>query len=145
MTAPLRHCLLLASTTLLATTGCASLSGVRPEDRAVVVRLEAPRSTAVRRAEAAFREQGYEVKETLTSGTSMETEPFRHGDVEVVFRAEISGTSERSQVSLTGTYRRRELGGLVLGKEQEIRRASEGVEGELWARLTNLGLAIRTP
>ena len=133
---------LLASISLAA---CVSLGGPRPEDRRVVVRLDVSRSAAVRRALTAFREQGYEVKETLTSGTSMETQPFRHGDVEAVFRAEITGTADRSQVTLSGTYRQRELAGLVLGAEHEVRRASDGVEGELWARLTNLGIAIRTP
>ena len=135
-------------TALLTTAGCAGLLGTRPEDRAVTVTLRVPQAEAVRRTLEAFRDQGYRVKESLTSGTNPETEPFRHRsggeEVDAVFHTTITGSGSTSRVVLTGTYRTRELGGLVHGKEHEVRRADQGLEGELWARLTNLGIAIRT-
>lgn len=138
---------LAAVLALAAAAGCAGRLGARPEDRAVTVTLRAPRAEAVRRTLEALRDQGYRVKESLTSGTSPETEPFRHrtGDeqVDAVFRATITGSGSTSRIVLSGTYRSRELAGLVHGTEHEIRRAEQGVQGELWARLSNLGMAIR--
>jgi hypothetical protein len=135
--------LLLALLVLLA--ACATGSGRSPEDEVVTVRVQAPVSTAVRRTLEAMRAQGYRVKETLTSGTEMETEPFEHGGgVEAVFRATITGSGSSSRVALTGTYHRKQFGGIVRGRDEPIVRSSEGVEGELWARLQNLGLAVRS-
>jgi hypothetical protein len=138
----------LAALALLSlTTGCASLFTREPE-RTAVVTLEASRPTAVRRAQAAFRAQGYTVQESLTSGTELVTEPFRHehdGDrYEAVFRAVIAAAGDATRVTLSGTYRRVQLAGLVRGREQELRQSDKGAEGELWARLENLRLAIRS-
>ncbi|MFL5578432.1 MAG: hypothetical protein ACJ79S_20960 [Gemmatimonadaceae bacterium] len=125
--------------------GCASTGGRSPEEEQVTVRLSAPRSTAVRRTLDAMRAQGYRVRESLTSGTEMTTEPFRHGDdVEAVFRAAVSGSGGTSRIVLSGTYHRKQFGGIVRTSDEPVRRATEGVEGELWARLQNLGLAIRS-
>ena len=139
----------LGALMLAATVGCAGVLGTRPENREVAVTLRVSRAEAVRRTLEAFRDQGYRVKESLTSGSTPETEPFRHraGDdeVEAVFRAAITGSGSSSRVVLSGTYRHRELAGLVMGKTREVKRAEQGVEGELWARLVNLGVAIRTP
>jgi hypothetical protein len=122
--------------------GCALLRGRAPEDR-VVVDLGVSRSEAVRRTLAAFREQGYRVRETLTSGTAPETAPFRHGDADAVLRAAISGSGDAVRVVFTGTYRRRELGGLVHGRERAVRRTDDALERELWARLEDLARAVR--
>ena len=131
---------------LLPIAGCASF-GMREPARTVVVSLEVSRAAAVRRAQAALRAQGYTVKETLTSGSELETEPFRHehdGDrYEAVFRAVVTAAGDATRVTLSGTYRRIQLAGIVRGKEQELRESGEGVEGELWSRLENLRLAIR--
>ncbi|MGZ8377058.1 MAG: hypothetical protein ACXWZS_13450 [Gemmatirosa sp.] len=130
----------------LALGGCAGLFGRSPDDRAITIDLPIPRDEAVRRTLATFRIQGYQVKETLTSGTTPETEPFAHGDdAEAVFRAEITGTGRESRVVLTGTYRRRQLAGIVRGREREVRRTDDPLERELWDRLANLGLVIRRP
>jgi hypothetical protein len=127
-------------------TACASL-GVREPARTVVVSLEGSRAAAIRRAQAAFRAQGYTVKETLTSGSELETEPFRHehdGDrYEAVFRAVVTAAGDATRVTLSGTYRRVQLAGLLRREYEELRESKEGVEGELWARLENLRLAIR--
>ena len=142
----LRAALLFALLPLAA--GCASMLGRAPDDRTVTVAVAAPRPTAVRRALAAFRAQGYQVEETLTSASEMVTAPFRHehdGDrYEAVFRARVAGTRDSSRITLSGSYRRLRLGGVVRDKEQELRRADRGIEGELWARLENLRLAIRS-
>jgi len=129
---------------LLAAVGCASLGGTRPEDREVVVRLPVSRATAVRRTLAAMREQGYRIPESLTSGGELTTEPFAHGgDAEATFVAVVTGSASESRVTLTGSYRRKQFGGIVKMDPQPIRRDAEGVEAELWARMQNLGLAIR--
>ena len=120
------------------------LGGRSPDDRQVAVDLTVSRTEAVRRTQAVLREQGYRVKSTLTSGTEPETESFRQGDeAEAVFRAHITGDRRASRVVLTGTWRPRELRGLVLGHERELRRSDDSPERELWARLENLGVAIR--
>ena len=138
--------LALAAATVASGASCASLGGRRAEDRIVTVGLSAQRPDAVRRTLAAFRDQGYRVKESLTSGTEIVTEPFAHtDDIEATFRAVITASGGTSRVALSGTYRERSLGGIVRGREHPIVRATEGVEGELWARLQNLALAIRTP
>jgi hypothetical protein len=127
-------------------TACASF-GMREPARTVVVSLEGSRAAAIRRAQAAFRAQGYTVKETLTSGSELETEPFRHdhdGDrYEAVFRAVVATAGDATRVTLSGTYRRVQLAGLLRREYEELRESSEGAEGELWARLENLRLAIR--
>ena len=129
---------------LPALTGCAGLLGRRDPPREIVVELAVSRPEAVRRTLATFRVQGYTVRETLTSGTQPETEPFRHrDDADVVFRAEVTGDRRRSRVVFSGSYRRRELGGLVRGAEREVRRADEGLDRELWARLDNLAIMLR--
>jgi hypothetical protein len=88
--------------------------------------------------------QGYTLRESLTSGTEPETERFRHGDAEVVFRAAIDGEGRRSRVVFTGSYRERDLGGLVRGPEREVRRdGDEKIDRELWGRLQNLAITLR--
>jgi hypothetical protein len=133
----------------LALGGCAGLFGRSPEDRAITIDLPISRDEAIRRTLATFRVQGYTVRESLTSGTTPETEPFVHdgqdGDAEAVFRAEITGSGRESRVVLTGTYRRRQLAGIVRGREREVRRSDDQLERELWDRLANLGLVIRRP
>jgi hypothetical protein len=140
LTVPRRSAWLAVLLTALA--GCALLRGRAPEDH-IAVDLGVSRSEAVRRTLAAFREQGYRVRETLTSGTEPETEPFRHGDADAVFRAAVSGSGGAARVVFSGTYRRRELGGLVHGRERAVRRTDDPVERELWARLDSLALTLR--
>jgi hypothetical protein len=123
--------------------GCAGLGGRSAVRREVTVELSVSRAEAVRRTLAMMREQGYQVRESLTSGGEPETEPFRHGDAEAVFRATVTGGSRSARVVLTGTYRKRELGGLVKGREHEVVRSDDPLERELWAKLDNLGVAIR--
>jgi hypothetical protein len=136
----------IATLVVAASAGCAGAIGTRPENQSVTLSLSVPRAEAVRRTLAAFRDQGYRVKESLTSASEMTTEPFEHtDDIEATFHAAISGSEKASRVTLSGTYRERELGGLVRGREHPISRAETGVEGELWARMQNLALAIRTP
>ena len=127
----------------LAVAGGAGLLGRAPATE-IAVDLPVTRAEAVRRTLAVFRDQGYRVRETLTSGTEPETEPFRHGDdLEAVFRATITGSGRASRVVFTGTYRRRGLAGLVRGPEREVRRTDDAPERELWARLDNLALTLR--
>ena len=103
------------------------------------------RSEAVRRTLAAFREQGYTVRTGLTSGLNPETESFRQGDAEAVFRAEISGSESRARVVLSGTYRIEQFGGIVRTGEKEVRNSDDPIERALWNRLEQLRLAIRQP
>jgi hypothetical protein len=124
-------------------TGCGLIRGRAPEDRMITVQLPVSRAEAVRRTLTAFREQGYPVRNSLTSGLQPESEPFRQGDVEVVFRATISGTERSSQVVLSGTYRRVRLGGAVRGDEEEVRRSDDPLLRTLWNRLEQLRLTIR--
>ena len=122
--------------------------GIREPARTIVATVDASRATTVRRAQAAFRAQGYTVQETLTSGSELVTEPFRHehgGDrYEAVFRAVVAAAGDATRVTLSGSYRKVQLGGLVRGRYEELRESTEGVEAELWARLDNLRLAIRS-
>jgi hypothetical protein len=127
----------------LLASSCASLRGRDPE-REIVVNLQVTRTEAVRRTLATFREQGYEIKESLTSGSNPETEPFRQrDDADAIFRAAITGSGSTSRVVFSGTYRERKLGGLMHGDEREVRNTDEPVEKELWARLSNLALQLR--
>ena len=119
------------------------MGGTRPEDREVVVRLQLSRSAAVRRTLDALNAQGYRVRESLTSGTEMTTEPFEHGEAEATFRAVIDGSASAARVTLSGSYSRRQFGGIVKTDPQPIVRSDGGLEKELWARLQNLALAIR--
>ena len=124
--------------------GCGLFRGA-PEARSLAVDLPVSRSEAVRRTLTAFREQGYTVRASLTSGLNPETEPFRQGDAEAVFRAAISGSGSTSRVVLSGTYHTRGLGGIVRSGEHEVRNGDEPVERALWARLEQLRLTIRQP
>ena len=129
---------------VLLLSGSALLRNRDPEDRQITVELPVARTESVRRTHAVFRVQGYRLRETLTSGTEPETERFRHGDADAVFRAAITGEGQRSRVVFTGTYRERDLGGLVRGPEREVRRdGDEKLDRELWARLSNLALTLR--
>jgi hypothetical protein len=103
------------------------------------------RSEAVRRTLTAFREEGYVVRSTLTSGTKPETEPFRQGDAEAVFRADISGSGRTSRVVLSGTYHTKQFGGIVKTGDREVRNSDDETERALWNRLQQLRLAIRQP
>jgi len=125
--------------------GCAGLMGRPREAREIAIDLPISRDEAVRRTLATFRIQGYRVRETLTSGTTPETEPFEHEGAEAVFRAAITGTARASRVVLTGTYRRVQLGGVFRGGEREVRRSDDALERALWDRLENLSLVIRRP
>ena len=124
--------------------GCGLFRGA-PEARSLAVDLPVSRSEAVRRTLTAFREQGYTVRASLTSGLNPETEPFRQGDAEAVFRAAISGLGSTSRVVLSGTYHTRGLGGIVRSGEHEVRNGDEPVERALWSRLEQLRLTIRQP
>ena len=136
---------LLLGLAVLALGGCAGLAGRAREEREIAIDLPISRDEAVRRTLATFRIQGYRVRETLTSGTTPETEPFEHDGAEAVFRATITGSGRASRVVLTGTYRRVQLGGIVRTKEREVRRSDDPIERALWDRLLNLSLVIRRP
>jgi hypothetical protein len=136
----LARLVLLASIVTL--TGCGLIGGA-PAARSLAIDLRVPRSEAVRRTLTAFREQGYTVRASLTSGLNPETEPFRQGDAEAVFRAEISGSGSSSRVVLSGSYHTRELGGIVRSGEHEVRNGDDPLERALWSRLEQLRLAIR--
>jgi hypothetical protein len=136
---------LALAATLLALAGCALLRGRPPEDR-ITLELPVSRAEAVRRTLASFRVQGYRVRESLTSASEPETEPFRHGgEAEAVFRAAVTGTGRSARVVLSGTYRKRQFGGVVRAREQVVRNTDDPLEQELWNRLHNLSLAIRQP
>jgi hypothetical protein len=139
---PILAAILLASS---ASTGC-SVFRREPEQKEIIVELPVSRADAVRRTLTAFREQGYPVRATLTSGTQPETEPFRQGnEAEAVFRATISGTSRSSHVVLSGTYRRLRLRGVVRDDPQELHKTDDPIEHALWNRLEQLRLAILQP
>ena len=145
---PARHrrvrSMLLVAIACGSLSGCALLRGP-PAARTLSVDLPVSRSEAVRRTLAAFREQGYTVRAGLTSGLNPETEPFRQGDAEAVFRAEISGSESRARVVLSGTYRIEQFGGIVRTGEKEVRNSDDATERALWNRLEQLRLAIRQP
>lgn len=124
--------------------GCGLIPG-SPKDREIVVTLPVSRAEAVRRTLATFREQGYRVRDALTSGSSPETEEFRHrDDADVVFRAAVSGSGQSSRIVFSGTYRRRRLGGLMHDDPRPVRNTDDELERELWARLNNLALTLRS-
>ncbi len=137
----------LGAACALALTGCGGLFGRAPVERDIAVNLEGvSRRDALRRTLATFRAQGYTVRESLTSATEPETEPFIHRDAaEAIFRATITGTDRGSRVVLTGTYRKRQLKGIVRTNERELRKSDDPLERELWDRLYNLSLVIRRP
>jgi hypothetical protein len=127
----------------LASAGCAVLRGREPAHE-IAVDLPTTRTEAVRRTLATFRDQGYEVRESLTSGTNPVTEPFRQGkEADVVFRAAVTGSGRSSRVVFSGTYRRRKLGGLMHDDERAVRDTDDPLERELWARLSNLAVMLR--
>ena len=110
----------------------------------IVVSLPTTRAEAIRRTLAAFRDQGYDVRESLTSGTNPVTEPFRQGrEADVVFRASVTGSGRESRVVFSGTYRRRKLGGLMHDDERAVRDTDDPLERELWARLSNLAVMLK--
>jgi hypothetical protein len=113
------------------------------EERDVTIDLPISRSEAVRRTLTAFREEGYVIRATLTSGSQPVTEPFRQGDAEAVLRAEITGSGSASRVVLSGTYHTKQFGGIVKSGEHEVRNSDDPVERALWTRLQQLRLAIR--
>jgi len=121
--------------------GC-GLRGAAAE-RDVAIDLPVSRSAAVRRVTSVFRDEGYIIRSTLTSGTKPETEPFRQGDAEAVFRAEITGSGSTSRVVLSGTYHTKQFGGIVKSGEHEVRNSDDPTERALWNRLQQLRLAIR--
>ena len=124
--------------------GCGLIPG-SPKDREIVVTLPVSRTEAVRRTLATFREQGYRVRETLTSGSNPETEEFEHrGDADVVFRASVTASGQSSRVVFSGTYRRRRLGGLMHDDARPVRNTDDELERQLWARLNNLALWLRS-
>ena len=125
-----------------ALTGCGLIGG-SPEARSLSIDLPVSRAEAVRRTLGAFREQGYTVRASLTSGLNPETEPFRQGDAEAVFRAEITGSGSTSRVVLSGTYHTKQFGGIVKSGEHEVRNSDDPTERALWNRLQQLRLAIR--
>ena len=128
-----------------ATLTACGLIGGKPAERDVTIDLPVSRSAAVRRVTAAFRDVGYVIRNTLTSGTKPETEPFRQGDAEAVFRAEISGSGSTSRVVLSGTYHTKQFGGIVKSGEHDVRNSDDPTERALWNRLQQLRLAIREP
>ena len=134
---------LLAPIALMAMLSSCALFRGRPPEREVAVSLRVSRSEAIRRTLAAFRDQGYRVRETATSGGNPETEEFRHGDADVVFRAEVTGSGSNARVVFSGTYRTRRLGGLMRGDARPVVNGDEPLERELWARLSNLALMLR--
>ena len=130
-----------AAITLLS--ACAMMRGREPA-REIAVDLPTARAEAVRRTLAVFRDQGYEVRESLTSGSNPETKPFRHrDDADVVFRAAIAASGSNSRVVFSGTYRKRQLGGLMHSDERAVRDSDDPLEHELWARLSNVALMLR--
>ena len=134
----------LALVLLLSLAGCGLFRGA-PEARSLAVDLPVSRSEAVRRTLTAFREQGYTVRSSLTSGLNPETEPFRQDDAEAVFRASISGSGNTSRVVLSGTYHTRQFGGIARSGEHEVRNGYVPIERALWSRLEQLRLTIRQP
>ena len=132
-----------AAAVALLLSSCALLPG-REAEREIAINLSTTRAEAVRRTIQTFREQGYEVRESLTSGANPVTEPFRQRDAaDAVFRAAITGSGRTSRVVFSGTYRRRQLGGLMHGDERAVRNTDDPLEQELWARLSNLAVMLR--
>ena len=57
--------------------------------------------------------------------------------------ASISGSGSTSRVVLSGTYHRKQFGGIVKSGEHEVRNSDDPIERALWTRLQQLRLAIR--
>ena len=113
------------------------------EEKTLVLDLPVSRSQAVRRTLTAFREQGYVIRSSLTSGLNPETEPFRQGDARAVLRASISGSQSGSRIVLSGTYHKEQFGGIARGDERDIRNGDDPIERALWSRLDQIRLTIR--
>ena len=114
--------------------------------RSLTVELPVSRADAIRQTTTAFREQGYKVRSTLTSGSQPETEPFRQwDDAEAVFRASITGGATSSRVVLTGSFHRLHLRGVIRDDEHELHNTNDPIESALWKRLEQLRLAIMLP
>jgi len=129
----------LALVTSLA--GCGLFRG--SEEKTLMVDLPVSRSEAVRRTLTAFREQGYVIRSSLTSGLNPETEPFRQGDARAVFRASISGSQSGSRIVLSGTYHKEQFRGIARGDEKDVRNGDDPIERALWSRLDQIRLTIR--
>jgi hypothetical protein len=127
--------------TLTTLAGCGLFRGA--EEKTLVLDLPVSRSEAVRRTLTAFREQGYVIRSSLTSGLNPETEPFRQGDARAVFRASITGSQNGSRIVLSGTYHKEQFGGIARGGEKEVRNGDDPVERALWSRLDQIRLTIR--
>ena len=134
---------MVAGAAMLAALPACGLFRGAAEARNVTIDLPISRSEAVRRTLAVFREEGYVIRSTLTSGSQPETEPFKQGDAEAVFRASISGSGSTSRVVLSGTYHTKQFGGIVKSGEHEVRNSDDPTERALWNRLQQLRLAIR--
>ena len=139
---------LLVAVGAVSAAGCGALLGRAPDDR-ITLDLPVSRTVAVRRTLAAFRRQGYTVRETLTSASHPETQPFEQegpeGRAEVVFQAEVSGSDRAARVVLSGRYHRIRLRGAVRERERPVRATDDALERVLWNRLDNLALVIRRP
>ncbi|HKH92666.1 MAG TPA: hypothetical protein VKA54_12725 [Gemmatimonadaceae bacterium] len=121
--------------------GCGLFRGT--EEKTLVIDLPVSRSEAVRRTLTAFREQGYVIRSSLTSGLNPETEPFRQGDARAVFRASISGSQSSARIVLSGTYHKEQFGGIARGGEKDIRNGDDPIERALWSRMDQIRLTIR--
>src|SRR5436305_12091566 len=113
--------------TLALPAACGLFRGA-PEERDLIIDLPISRSEAVRRTLTAFREEGYVVRATLTSGSQPVTEPFKQGDAEAVFRADVTGSGRTSRVVLSGTYHTKQFGGIVKSGEHEVRNSDDPIE-----------------
>ena len=59
--------------TMLGALAACGLIGGRPAERDVTIDLPISRSAAIRRVTSAFRDEGYVIRSTLTSGSKPET------------------------------------------------------------------------
>ena len=121
--------------------GCGLFRGT--EEKSLAIDLPVSRSEAVRRTLTAFREQGYVIRSSLTSGLNPETEPFRQGDARAVFRASITGSQSSARIVLSGTYHKEQFGGIARGGEKDVRNGDDPIERALWSRMDQIRLSIR--
>jgi len=121
--------------------GCGLFRGT--EEKTLAIDLPVSRSEAVRRTLTAFREQGYVIRSSLTSGLNPETEPFRQGDARAVFRASITGSQSSARIVLSGTYHKEQFGGIARGGEKDVRNGDDPIERALWSRMDQIRLTIR--
>jgi hypothetical protein len=121
--------------------GCGLFRG--SEEKTLVIDLPVSRSEAVRRTLTAFREQGYVIRSSLTSGLNPETEPFRQGNARAVFRASISGSESSARIVLSGTYHKEQFGGIARSGEEDVRNGDDPIERALWSRMDQIRLTIR--